>query len=263
MRLAELAGKLRMGPQSLHGLRRALENAEVVSDFRRLVHDFTPQAEARILAGDEQEQVQAFLREFGRQTGIPLNDDIEEIEQLLFCMPIIVRGWSWDDYMEWSHHDVPDQVLLALVQSPFMDEDNAALVENLARLVRGEAYEAWRLATPTGWEPAELHERLDGTRWEGVARFADWLWRETQTVYLDMNYEEMNNDLEWSQANVRWLREQAVTAGQIEDRIAEVYHLIEQNPTEAVLDMVRLMGPRPGPQLPLPLLEVFRDEQES
>jgi hypothetical protein len=82
---------------------------------------------------------------------------------------------------------------------------------------------------PDGFTPAELHECLDGTPFAAAADYADWLWGETETVFLDVE-EEMVADVEWTRANVLELADQWHRAQEILDRIGALTAWIEADP---------------------------------
>jgi len=82
---------------------------------------------------------------------------------------------------------------------------------------------------PGGFTPAELRHRLEGTPHVAAADYADWLWAETETVFLDVD-EEVIAYVEWSRENVLELAEQWHRARGILDRISDLTAWIEADP---------------------------------
>jgi len=82
---------------------------------------------------------------------------------------------------------------------------------------------------PGGFTPAELRHRLEGTPHVAAADYADWLWAETETVFLDVD-EEVIAYVEWSRENVLELAEQWRRARHILERIGQLTEWIEADP---------------------------------
>jgi hypothetical protein len=77
-----------------------------------------------------------------------------------------------------------------------------------------------------GLTPADLHSRLDGTPYVAAAEFADWLWSQTETIFLDAD-DEVDVDVEWTPENVAVLTEQWKRAEAILDRITALTRWLE------------------------------------
>ena len=78
-----------------------------------------------------------------------------------------------------------------------------------------------------GITPTALHERLDGGRFAAAAEFADWLWSDTGTIFLDADQEVEVYDAEWSREVVLALAEEWRTAQAIMDRVKALEDWLE------------------------------------
>ena len=87
----------------------------------------------------------------------------------------------------------------------------------------------WQIAAPGRTFVPELRKRLKGTPYRAAADYADWLWGETETVFLDVD-EEVVADIEWSRENVLELADQWRRARDILDRIGDLTATIETDP---------------------------------
>ncbi|SRR5581483_6325971 len=80
-----------------------------------------------------------------------------------------------------------------------------------------------------GFTPAELRERLAGMPYAAAADYADWLWGETGTVFLDID-EETEADIEWTRENVLELAAQWRRAREILDCTGDLARGLEADP---------------------------------
>jgi hypothetical protein len=174
---AALARRLRprvVAPTSVASL---LADHEAAAAFRRLVEELFP-ADWRALwdareegADREAARVWAFSARVGAEL-FPVFE-CEQYAQVAFEVPVVRFGWSFDRY-----HDLSDRpgehLLLALCAAPFTVDDGArlAVLDAAEALVGRELVARVPVA---GFEPAVLHERLDGTPYTPAADFADWL----------------------------------------------------------------------------------------
>jgi enamine deaminase RidA (YjgF/YER057c/UK114 family) len=81
-----------------------------------------------------------------------------------------------------------------------------------------------------GLAPAELHAVLDGTPYAAAAEFADWIWGQTDLIFLDCDDEMEVVDAEWSDDNVQELTRQWQTAGALMDRVTALEIWLERDP---------------------------------
>ncbi len=88
-----------------------------------------------------------------------------------------------------------------------------------------------------GWTEEELHQWTDGTQYDGVGSFADWVCSQTGCVILDCSYadcayiEGMGEPIfKWSQFNVDKLTEEAPKVKEIRGKIDRVVEWLEADP---------------------------------
>ena len=88
-----------------------------------------------------------------------------------------------------------------------------------------------------GWTEEELHQWTDGTQYDGVGSFADWVCSRTGCVILDCSYadcayiEGMGEPIfKWSQFNVDQLTKEAPKVKEIREKIDRVVEWLEADP---------------------------------
>jgi hypothetical protein len=255
--LAVLGRRLQVGPPQVAHLIGLFENGEMVADFVKLVREYLPEHEAEIMAHTAMERVSLFMQLFEPRY-FPLQDygfDDEEAYHFIVMAPDIPRlGMSWDEYHEIPDYDQqPGLVLLySLVACPFARWDGQdGSAERVPLLAKCEelvgANQAWRIPAE-GWEPEYLHERLDGTFFEGAALLADWLYHQTDTIFLDVDY-EMQNDLDWSRETVDELCRLWRRACQIQDSVSDLAQWLEGTPTKRFKELLDKIGaPKAAPR---------------
>jgi hypothetical protein len=228
--LAALGEVLRRAPLAPLSLVDLLERHDAFIAFRRVVREVFPEAETEILNaaadGDrESARVWAFLQRVEAEF-FPVYE-FEEYEQVLGGIPFIRNAWSYDRFHELDL--APGELLLfALCAKPYESgaDSRAALLD----AAEAHVPRALLAEIPAGGlTPAELHERLDGTPYAAAAEYADWLWGETGSVFLDVD-EEMVVDVEWTRENVLELADQWRLARGILNRIGELARSLEADP---------------------------------
>lgn len=260
--LQVLARKLQVGPPSIGTLIDVLKNSEAMQDFVRLVRDHLPEHEVEIMGLDREDRGRRFVDLFERRY-FPLQDHLYDYEEafyeLLNAIPIPVMGMSWDDMHDIESWGPGHQLLLALARHPYEDEGGVRVIimEQGAKLV-GE--QSMKLVPKGGWSRDDLHRRLDGTEFEPVALFADWLWQDTGVFVLDVDYENYYNDLEWSTENVAWLTEQWPRATRIMDRIRDFTVWLEDDPRGRFRQVVSVLAMEEKEPRAKTLVEVFSEE---
>lgn len=211
--------------------------------FRRIVREVFPAEEGEILAaggpgaGRENTRVWAFLRKVEEQF-FPIYE-LDEYDQVVCGIPFVREGWSYDRFHEL---DLPpgQLLLLALCAQPYGSDlgTRVALLEACEAHVPRQAL----LEIPAeGFRPDELRERLGDTRFAGTADFADWVWGETGTAFLDLDDEVEVCDADWTADNVRELAEQWESARAILDSVTDLARWLEADPPlhfAALLDAV-------------------------
>ena len=193
------------------------------------MRELFPEAEAEILAaaepGDSREtaRVYAFINRV-EATWFPVYE-CEEYDQIAFGIPFARNAWDYERFHELDLR--PGELLLfALCAQPYEADTRVPLLDAAEAHVPSEVLSQ---IPRGGFTPAELRERLDGTPYAAAADYADWLWGETETVFLDVD-EEVAADVEWTRENVLELAEQWRRARDILERIGQLTEWIEADP---------------------------------
>lgn len=208
--------------------------------FRRIVQEIFPSAAAEMLAAQEpgatreQARVWAFLHKVEAEL-FPVYE-LEEYDQVAWGIPFIREAWSYDRL-----HDLempPGRLLLyALCAQPV----DVGMDSRVPLLDAAEAHVPRAVLLnipPGGLEPAALHERLDGTPYAAAADFADWLWGDTGTVFLDLDDEVEVSDADWTSEIVQELAQQWQSAVAILDRIDALAAWLEADPAERFVNLL-------------------------
>ncbi len=229
--LEALGEVLRRAPVAPSSVVDLLERHGAYLAFRQLVRDVFPEAEAEILAatgrdGDrESARVWAFLHKVEAEY-FPVYE-YDEYEQVLCGIPFVRNAWSYDRFHELDLS--PGELLLfALCAQPYESgyDSRVALLDAAEAHVPGALLAELPAA---GLTPAELHERLDGTPYGAAAEYADWLWGDTGSVFLNVD-EEMVADIEWTRENVLELADHWRLARELLDRTGELARWLEADP---------------------------------
>ena len=209
-----------------------LYGAHDAAAFRRIVEEVFPDAAGELLAAREanatreEARVRAFLRRVEAEL-FPVYE-CEEYAQVAAGIPFVREGWSYERFHH-LEHDTGDLLLLALCAHPYADDGDArtALLD-----LAGTRVPRALLARipPGGLTPAELHARLDGGPYAALGSYADWLWGETGSAFLDLDDEMVVEDAEWTRENVALLAEQWRRAEAILDGIAALARWLAGEP---------------------------------
>lgn len=215
------------GVPSLSVLIAEVANAEDAAAFRRLVAEFLPEREQDILhESTPQEQIARFTSYF-RDRYFPLEDILESYGELTSRIPVPVMGFTYDDY-----HELPSefresfQLMSYLIRNPFEGEMDVALAEACEEHVPRELLQR---VPENGLEPEEIHQLLNGTRYEGLAIWADMIWHSTGNFFLDTDYEELWSGLfiEWNREEVERLTRDWQQAEELQNRLSEFANWLE------------------------------------
>lgn len=293
--LSILARRLLIGPPSLAHLLDLFANSEAVKAFVELVREFLPEHEAEIMAQDLDGRLQKFSDYFS-QRYFPLADrvyDELELENFVSFIPVVLMGFSYEDYHEFEDFRPGFILLLSLVVYPYWDgyesqEERQAcsrgllmkpvggrvpVIEEVERLVGAELA---ALIPANGWSPEDLHKMTDGTNFEGCGEFADWICSCTECWQLDATYDGYAEET-WTWDVVEGLTEQWPKVRQIQEKIAHLTDWLEDDPRTNFRELMAfLLGRKdmivPKEQLPLPLdeqgqmkpktlMEIFNQEE--
>jgi hypothetical protein len=227
--LQALGRAMRVTPLAPTSVAALLANHEAELTFRRIVREIFPEDGDEILAarhaGEHREHVRVWaLLQRVEAEYFPVYE-LDEYDQVACGIPFVRNGWSYDRFHELEMR--PGELLLfGLCAQPFAPgfDSRVPLVDaceaHVPQALLGEIPEG-------GFSPTELHGRLDGTRFAAAAEFADWLWAETGSVFLDLDEEIEVTDAEWTRENVMELAEQWQRAEGIFDRITDLAAWLE------------------------------------
>lgn len=244
--LGRLLRRLPPTPTSVAAL---LGGHDDYTEFRRVVREVFPESAVDILAAGggtardrEYARVTAFLNKV--QTELFPTYDLERYEDVHFGIPFLRFGWSYDRF-----HDLDfpagQLLLFALCAQPYATGSDTR-VPLLDALTRHLPRELVAQIPEEGFTPATLHERLDGTDLAAAAEFADWLWGQTDTCFLDFDDEVQVADAEWRREVVDDLAGQWRKAEGILDRVAALEHWLIAAPAERYARLLdAALGRRP------------------
>ena len=257
--LAILASKLITGPPSLSKLIDLLENSDSIAYFLEMVREYLPAHEAEIMSGtDDLSRIRSFVRYFDEQY-FPLQDvegyyEDYEFSDFLSHIPVDLMGFSYDDYEEFNSFRDGFVLLLSIAESPYEDNQRIALIERVKELVGKQMVE---MIPPDGWSLDEIHRRLDGSKYEGCAAFADWIHSCTGCWQLDANYEDYVPE-GWSREIIDGLTEQRAEVIDLQEKMQRMYEWLEEDIYHHFEELLARMNdteyiPVPREQIPFPL----------
>ncbi len=205
--LSGLAGLLLRRPPSLRELVTLAGYADDYAWFAGLVHRLFPrEAESALAAPDVRTRVERFANLFGERH-FPLympviefwSDDGDDPlwSWLRQGIPFDLMGFGYDSLHElWHGYREGLSVMLLLAKPPDFfygesDEIRVAWLESAAERIPQETLERM----PQGGIPLDaLAEALKGSKFEGAAQAASWVFAETGNFFLDHSYEDGSYD---------------------------------------------------------------------
>lgn len=229
--LRGLAKALRRTPVAPTSVAALLERQEAMLAFRRIVQELFPEAATEIWAARadggsrENARVWAFLRRV--ETELFPVWECDEYEQVVCGIPIARNSWGYERF---HALDMPLGELLLFVLCAYPYEDDGIRLPALDAAGARFPRETLQDVPPGGFTPADLRERLSETPFAVAADFADWLWGQTGTVFLDVDEEVEIVDAEWTRDVVQDLAAQWQRAKAILDRIGDLTAWLEVDP---------------------------------
>ncbi len=259
----------RRHPPSLTAILEAFDTAEYLTGFVALIHDFLPKRKDDIMREpDAEKRCTAFVGFFQKDYNIELAEyDYcdEGYNYLLMSIPIPCMGLNYSDYDEFSDNYSPEWTLMAsLVSYPYYlgegggdgSSQRIPLLDQATKLTSQATVERIPAA---GFKPDKIHEKLDGTKYEGLACFADWLYQDTGCWKMDVSYEDNPEGPEWSKENVEELQRQEPIMLAIQKKVTELESWLHEDMRAHFAELVTAMVGRPAPREQLNLMEA-KDE---
>jgi len=229
--LEGLREKLRNArPPSISILLGVFRNVETYNDFVKLVREYLPEREKEILEKPTpHEQMACFASHF-EDRYLPLHPSFkdgmceDDYYELLRDIPVIVMGFSWEDYHELDNARLGCQLMSYLFQPPFEDDGEQA----------GE-----RVALADGFPPAYQHEAervpargiilkaaeriFKAKKWEGLRNWALYINQDTGNWFLDTDDEMRSNMqiMDWDKETVEAMSKEWLQAITIYDKMME------------------------------------------
>ncbi|GEM_PF-1258284 len=250
--LLTLGEKLRSYfPPSLMKLIARLTDRDAYMTFLLLVKDLFPEREAEILANlDEDDRLAAFYNAFS-QKYFPLEEayflDGEGYEVFDCQMPVTLMGIGFDSY-----HDIPSddwrlgpQIMTYVVQSPWEANDSARIpLGEVLLKVHGIPLSQLERIPEGGVSLDEVHRMFDGTEYEGVARWADVLHKNTDNSFLDIDDEDGYVEYPaWNKEEVEYLTGEWQRAESINEIIHSCAGKIENTPLKCFREIANIIDP--------------------
>ena len=84
------------------------------------------------------------------------------------------------------------------------------------------------LIPPDGWSLDDIHRMFEGSKYEGVVAFADWIHSNTGCMQLDANYSEYGPEM-WSRELVNGLTSEWPTVVDLQDKMHRMYEWLEED----------------------------------
>jgi hypothetical protein len=240
-----------LGLPSLSALISKFGYVEEYEDFIKLIREYLPEYETEILREPpEAGQVAKFCSLFESRY-FPLAyqfraDFIDEeigYSDLLMEIPVVIRGATWEDYDQISHDARTGiQLMTYLLENPYQEDDHrVSLAEACEEHVSRQLIER---VPETGIEMTLAHELFNGTRYEPIAKWCDWINQATGNFFLDTDIEVLNSNYpypEWDKDDVETLTRQWQEAELIDEEISNFAKWLEQDPPahfQEILDFI-------------------------
>lgn len=240
-----LASKMQSGPPNLGVLASILRDNSGHTKFAELVRTFLSGDEKRIIAAPKDQRVKLFCKQFAKKYyPLPFWAHDITINGLINSLPVELYGFSYDVYENLEMRD-GYLLLLSLLPYPFLGDDRddfrdegekGARVALLDLVSQKIGKSIMRHILKGGWTPAELHKMTDGTQYDGIGSFADWVFAKTGCYMLDANWDNCayiegwsEPVFEWSQYNVESLAAQYPKANKILSDIDRIVKWLEKN----------------------------------
>jgi hypothetical protein len=235
--LAALRGKLHdVHPPAISLILSLFQNVETYNDFVKLVRDFLPEREKEILEKPSpSSQIAAFASYF-EDRYLPLHPVFKDGEveddyyEILRDIPVMVMGFSWEDYHELNSARLGMQLMCYLFEPP-MQGDNDMAGERVA-LFDGFPLEYQREAqrVPAGGVSLDNAKLIfKGKKWMGLRNCAEYINQATDNWFLDTD-DEMRGDMqpmEWDKETVASMTQEWLKANAFYDKIMEFAEWLE------------------------------------
>ncbi len=202
--LRELSLKLICWPPSISRLISVIGSCEAFSRFIEIIDEFLPEHRALILSYSTMEdQVAHFAAEF-KEKYFPLYQSledgmVEEYEQITVGIPVEVHGLPYDAYheLDWFRPGI-------LLMTSLLDSDTEGRIPLLEECKKHVPVGLLNEAPKLSIQQAE--DLLEDTAYKGLIHWSRIWEHSTGFYFLDVNYEDGWEQIEWDAENVAALK---------------------------------------------------------
>ncbi len=219
---------------SLNSLVAQIADAENYAQFVQMVKTYLPEREQDILHEPTPSSQMMSFASYFEDRYFPLEEifkmgDLEGYGDLTYRIPVVVLGFSYDDYHEITEWRAGALLMTYLVESPWEEEDtDVSMAEACASEVPAPLVER---AGKVRLRLNEAHELLKGTKYEPLALWADRLHYNTGNFFLDTEYETLWNSMppDWDPETVKGLTKEWKQAEAHDNKTGELMSWLEED----------------------------------
>jgi hypothetical protein len=219
---------------SLSSLVAQISDAENYAQFVQMVKTYLPERAQEILHEPTPYSQVASFASFFEDRYFPLEEpfkwgDMGSYEDLTYRIPVVVMGFSYDDYHEITEWRPGALLMSYLIESPWEGEDiDISMAEACSEHAPAPLVER---AGKVRLRLDEAHSLLKGTKYEPLALWADRLHYNTDNFFLDTDYETLWNSMppDWDPETVKELTKQWKQAELHENKTGEFMEWLEED----------------------------------
>ena len=239
-------------PPSLQVLISQLADGDAFGAFLALVRQMVPEEETHIMSQPTPlAQVWEFCQRFETRY-FPLDaerwhpevgDSEQPYHEILYSLPIYIKGMTYDEYDSISSGDWRNGILLMtyLVECPTADNDRVAQAEACAKIVPQRLVQR---VPEEGYTREHLHGVLDDTKFEGLALWADYTQNSTDNPFLDFTPEFFrygHPDVQWHEVDLEELTISWRESELMEQKWYEVAEWLEVDPAKHFKELLHFI----------------------
>ena len=246
-RLTALAAALRWRPVRPLSLAALLSLDTEYVCFTEIVRGLFSDEADRILSARrdgwtrEAVRVEAFCERVKEVYGFPMYEMLDSYAAICNDIPFVRFGWEPESFEAVSDMRLGWLMMMSIAALPYEDEYVAGL--------RAPMYDELRQALPgfdmpavlplLGVAPEDLRRRLDGGPFGALAEFGDWMWANTENVFLDVpeSYEGMCID-DWNAETMAGYRESWLKADALMQRVDALAKWLEDAPHSRFVELL-------------------------
>ena len=257
--LEQLARKLTPMP-SLGHLMNMLESSEMMADFVSLIREYVPKSEADIMCKEsDYDKVERFSEVF-EEKYFPLAtdsfdsfDEDEAMNNLMTAIPLILEGYTYDQYHEneVGSNQPAFLAVLAITQYPYTVGDGpGARLPFMEELAKTATMKQVKRIPKDGYSLTCLRYCLKNLQGhENLAGFlygAEYISGYTGCFVLDADYDGYGGD-PWDKETVKALTKQQKEVEKRSDADRKFIDWFDANPPKALQEILDLLEERSKP----------------